>query len=193
MHLKRSTGPPFLCGGRLPRFFPLMETTMGRRTPILIILALFVAVSCDRQPAEPPSETAAVLEAPTFAAVGLGAVVTLGDIGCALVDGDGDYYPENFDGNCGVEVATYSKNGNAVWTMRMSGVPNSTGKAVHWGPYNPGWRVVQDSPDLAPGPSPCYMLGPDRDFNNMLMTTNWHEVVTPSGEATVTCIYSKKR
>jgi len=169
-----------------------MEITMHRRTPALIILALFVAVSCDRQPAEPPSETAAVLEAPTFAAVGLGATVTRGDIGCFLIDGDGDYYPPTFDGSCGVEVATYSKNGLSINIQRASGAPNSTGKAVHWGPYNPGWRVVQDNPDLAPGPYPCYVLGPDRDFNNFLMSTNWHAVVSPSGEATLTCIYSKK-
>ncbi|HSM16910.1 MAG TPA: hypothetical protein VK845_07925 [Gemmatimonadales bacterium] len=165
---------------------------MRWRIPVVFILALFVAVSCDQQPAEPSSAAAVVQSAPTFAAGGLGATVVRGDIGCALIDGDGDYYPPFFDGNCGTEVATYSRNGNAVFIMRMSGVPNSTGRTVHYDPYNPGWRVVQDNPDLAPGPYPCYLLGPERDFNNFLMTTQWHSVVTASGEATFTCIYSTK-
>jgi len=168
---------------------------MRKRTPVglILVLTLLATVSCEqRQPVEPTSDVALVTSAPMLATAGHGAVVTRGDIGCALIDGDGDYFPPAYDGNCGTEVATYSANGNAVWTMRASGVPNSTGTTVHWGPYNPGWRVIQDNPDMAPGPYPCFLLGPDRDFNNFLATVKWHEVVTPSGEATITCIYSEK-
>jgi len=165
---------------------------MRWRIPAVFTLALFVAVSCDQQPIEPSSAAAAVPVTPLFAAGGLGSTVVRGDIGCWLIDGDGDYYPSTPTGSCGTEVSTYSRNGNAVFIMRMSGVPNSTGRTVHYDAYNPGWRVVQENPDLAPGPYPCYLLGPERDFDNFLMTTNWHGVVTASGEATMTCVYSEK-
>jgi len=165
---------------------------MRWQIPVVFIPALLVAVSCDRQPAEPSSSADVTPPAPAFAMGGLGATVVHGDIGCFLIDGNGDYYPSTFDGSCGTEVSTYSENGNAVAIMRASGAPNSTGRTVHFGPYNPGWRVVQDNPGLAPGPYPCYLLGPERDFNNFLMSTNWHEVVTPTGEITFTCIYSAR-
>lgn len=166
---------------------------MRWRTLVVLIPALFVAASCDQPPVEPTSATALAPSSTAFLAGGFGATVVRDDPGCYLIDGNGDYFPATFDGSCGQEVSTYSRNGNAVFIMRMSGVPNSTGRTVHYDPYNPGWRVVQDNPDLAPGPYPCYLLGPERDFSNFLMTTQWHSVVTASGESTMTCIYSEKR
>ena len=123
-----------------------------------------------------------------------GAVVYRGDIGCGVVDGNGDWFPAGWPDvalPCGTEVSTYSNNGNASLTVRASGVPNPTGKTIHWGPYNPGAAWVA-SYDLPGPPYPCFLLGPDRDLENPLFTVNWHAVVTPSGQATLTCQYSKK-
>ena len=161
--------------------------------PLVLLLIAFVAVSCEQQPPTAPDGAAVAASAPSFAAGGLGAVVTLGDIGCYAIDGNGDYFPPTFNGNCWRETATYSRNGNSTWTMKMSGVPNPTGRTIHYGPYYIGsGQAAADLSFLDPGPYPCALLGADRDFNNVLYTTNWHQVLTPSGEATTTCVYSKQ-
>lgn len=165
---------------------------MRWRIPLVVSLALLVVVSCNEQPPTAVVEDSAVTT-PVLAAGGLGAVVTLGDIGCYSIDGNGDYYPPTFDGSCFRETATYSQNGNSTWTMRMSGVPNPTGKTIHYGPYFVGsGQAAADYSFLDPGPYPCAVLGPDRDFDNFLYTTNWRQILTPSGEAITTCIYSEK-
>ena len=155
---------------------------MRWKLPLLLFLMLFAVVSCDQQPAEPPAEDS-VAAAPTF-----GAVVFRGDFGCAVVDGNGDWYPPEST-FCGTEVATYSKNGNASITVQVAGAPNPTGKTVHWGPYNPGREWVAAYPDLSGPPYPCYLLGPDRDYDNPLFTVNWKATVSPSGQATLKCHY----
>ena len=162
---------------------------MHWRTAIIGVLALFVAVSCNQQPVEPQQEVGTTLMN------NKGAVVVRGDIGCSVVDGNGNWYPPTFpvsDLPCGTEVATFSKNGNAKVTVRASGVPNPTGRTVHWNPYNPGQDWVASYPELDGPPWPCFLLGPERDFDNPLFTVNWHAIVTPSGQATLTCIYQEK-
>ena len=151
------------------------------------LLAGLVAFGCS----DPPTTAAALSDAavaPSFS----GAVVFRGDIGCAVVDGNGNWFPPTFDLPCGTEVATYSANGNAKVTVQASGAPNPTGKTIHWGPYNPGPDWVASYPELTGPPYPCYLLGPDRDLDNPLFTLNWQATVTPSGQATLTCHYKKQ-
>ena len=91
-----------------------------------------------------------------------GAVVHHGEEGCAVVDGNGDLFPpppDEFTLPCGTEVATFSKNLNAKITVHASGVPNDTGKIVHWGPYNPGQAWMDLYPELSGPPYPCYLFG----------------------------------
>jgi hypothetical protein len=150
-------------------------------------LVVLVAFGCS----DPPTTSTALNDeavAPSFN----GAVVFRGDIGCAVVDGNGNWFPQTFDLPCGTEVATYSANGNAKVTVQASGAPNPTGKTIHWGPYNPGPDWVASYPELTGPPYPCYLLGPDRDLDNPLYTVNWKATVTPSGQATLTCHYKKQ-
>ena len=180
-----------------------MRNILSSRVCFVAALVMLVGIACSQSPTA-PSDAAVFSPLVTGAAMGTeghtpggpGAVVVRGDYGCGVVDGLGNWFPENFPDegvNCGTEVATYSKNGNAKLTVQASGVPNPTGRTVHWGPYNPGWAwAASYEPDLTGPPYPCYLLGPDRDFDNPLFTVNWHATVTPSGQATLTCIYSKK-
>jgi len=158
---------------------------MRWRIPIVAVLALFVAVSCDQQPVEPPADGSIVTTVPTFAN---GATVFRGDFGCAVVDGNGHWFPPDFT-YCGTEVATYSQNGNASITVQVSGVPNTTGKTVHWGPYNPGSDWAASYPELTGPPYPCYLLDTDRDYDNPLYTVKWKATVTPGGQGTLKCHY----
>jgi len=80
--------------------------------------------------------------------------------------------------------------------VKASGIFNPTGKAVHWGPTNPGWMwaLIWSGPPfgLQGPPYPCgVQVGPGSTyFVDIVFTTDWHATVTPSGEATVTCHYS---
>jgi hypothetical protein len=162
-----------------------------RRAAFALLPLVFVACT-DQQPADPD-----LADGPLF---NNGAVVFRGDFGCAVIDGEGNWFPDNYLEPpdfpalfCGTEVATFSKNGNASLTVRASGVPNPTGKTVHWGPYNPGQDWADSYlPDITEPPYPCFVLGTDRDLDNPLFTLHWKAWVTPSGEATLSCQYSKK-
>ncbi|MEJ2548507.1 MAG: hypothetical protein P8125_11970 [Gemmatimonadota bacterium] len=168
---------------------------MRWRIPLVAVLALFTlaAVSCDRPPPTAPESASVTETTPLFLKGGIGAVVTKGDIGCALIDGYGNAYPPDYTGNCGTEVGTWSRNGTAIFTTKMTGVPNPTGRTIHYGPFDVGsGDVLAANADLAPGPYPCYLLGADRDFDNFLATTNWRQTLTPSGGATITCVYTDK-
>ena len=171
-----------------------------KATRVVIALALLgLAVGCEPDPASLDLDTvepAPALFAPMTANMGsdMGAVIHKGDIGCRVVDGAGNWFPE--DGwtlPCTIELATNSKNLNAMIIVNASGVPNPTGKMVRWGPDNPG-QVWADSylPDLTEPPYPCYLLGTDYDLDNPLFTINWWAYVTPSGEGKLVCHYQKK-
>ena len=157
---------------------------MRWRFYLVVVLGLFVVMSCDQQPIEPPTADTVSQTTPSYA----GATVFRGDFGCAVLDGDGYWYPPEFT-YCGTEVATFSKNGNASVTVQVSGVPNTTGKTVHWGPYNPGIEWAASYPELTGPPYPCYVLGTDRDLDNPLFTVNWKATVTPGGQGTLKCHY----
>ena len=91
------------------------------------------------------------------------AVVIIGEGICGGLDGAG----KQFTSSDVHLVITNSRNGNVILKCKAKGVPNDTGKAVHWDAFNTGF--------------PCLTLvgGP---------TNNWHETVSASGNATVTCI-----
>ena len=189
-----------------------MRQALASVVSVVAVLVMLVAVACSDSPTAPNQEVAAPQASVSGATVGSeghgagtvpphsnGAVVVQGELGCGVLDGSGNFYPEDFPNTvlpCNVEVATYGRNANASLTVRASGVPNDTGRTVHWGPYNPGPALAAwydaDYPDDVP-PYPCILAGPSRDFvNDILYTVNWHAAVTPSGEATFQCNYSKK-
>ena len=153
-------------------------------------LAGALAGACDGTPVDPPlDDKASILSSSQ------GAVVHHDEIGCAVIDGSGSWFPPPpnlFTLPCGTEIATNSSGLNASITVRASGVPNPTGKIVQWGPYNPGQDWVDSYPDLSGPPYPCFLLGTDYDLNNPLFTVKWTALVTPSGEATLSCQYSEK-
>jgi hypothetical protein len=86
--------------------------------------------------------------------------VVIMDFGCGLIDGDGGF------------VLTYgtieiqNSSGNATLKCHATGVANDTGQAVHWDFDNTG---------LECGTSDG-------------LTTDWHETVSASGNATLTCV-----
>ena len=122
-----------------------------------------------------------------------GASVHKDEIGCRVIDGEGNWFPDTgWDLPCTREVATNSKNMNAMIVVMASGVPNPTGKTVHWGPYNPGAAWAAEYPDLEGPPYPCFLLGTDYDLDNPLFTINWSASVTPSGEGKLVCHYQKR-
>ena len=134
---------------------------------------------------EPPDDAEAILLSNN------GATVNHGMPGCSVLDGFGAWFPVD----CGMENATYSKNGNATIEVDAKGVPNETGKTVHWGPWDEpvgmyeAW-VWSEPPVLTGPPFPCFVFGPD--YETPLFTLHWKGTVTPSGVGKLVCHYSKK-
>ncbi|MDH3732957.1 MAG: hypothetical protein OEU54_05460 [Gemmatimonadota bacterium] len=87
-----------------------------------------------------------------------GAIV-IRDMGCGLLDGDGAPVFVSSD------HAVITPNGKTKLTCQARGLSNSTGRAVHH--------------DFA---STGMLCGTDLGF-----TTQWHETVSASGNATLTC------
>jgi hypothetical protein len=115
-----------------------------------------------------------------------------GSLPCAVVDGNGALVPVP----CTMQVATPSSNSNAMVVVRASGIPNPTGRTVHWGPDNPGYQwagLFYLTFGLTAPPYPCGVkVGPGSTwFVDIVFTLDWHATVTPSGEATITCHYSE--
>ena len=161
---------------------------MCRRLLLPVILAAFVAVSCDQTM---PTATDDSIDSMSDAATALmksdgnnGAVRWIPDPECAVFDGDGN--PVFVD--CRNQIATYSKNGNAVAVIQATGVPNSTGQVVQWDAWNPP-QVMLDWYEFAEPPVPCYVIGPD---GGALFTLKWKAMVTPGGHASLICHYSHK-
>jgi hypothetical protein len=164
----------------------------------LAFLGLFVA--CEPDPSGPE------MEAPELASVSahpappmgllasnMGAVVHKDEIGCRIPDGNGNPFPEDgWSLPCTREVATNSNSGAAMIVIHAEGVPNSTGRTVHWGPFNAPQYWMDSYSGLTEGPYPCFLLGTDYDLDNPLYTINWKAWVTPSGKATLMCHYQKK-
>ena len=159
------------------------------RKALAITVVLVLALAC----ADSVTEPGADLPAPAFSAHSNGAVVHHDEIGCAVLDGSGNWFPGDFSLPCGLEVATLGNNMNSNLSAQATGVPNSTGRTVHWGPFNTeGTDWAAGYPELTGPPYPCFVLGPDYDINNPIFTLNWKAHVTPSGNASLVCHYSKK-
>jgi hypothetical protein len=96
------------------------------------------------------------------------------DMECLMLDGDGeltDWLP------CQSTI-TQSKNLNSVFSVYSpERVPNSTGRAVRWNS-----RVL-------PG-AECWMYAGGVGVEYLVTTTRWHETVSASGEARLTCHFN---
>ncbi len=166
----------------------------------LCLAFLGLVLACEPDAAGPEMDALEVVEpvaallSPAMGPMGfnMGAVVHKGEIGCRIVDGEGNHFPDDFTLPCTMEIANYGQNLVSNLVVKASGVPNPTGKLVRWDPYNPGHAWEESYPELEQGPYPCFVLGPDYDLDNPLYTVNWWAYVTPSGEAMLVCHYSKK-
>ena len=95
------------------------------------------------------------------------AALVIRDTGCNLFDGDGISTVADTD----QAVVTSS---GALLTCKVTGVANSTGRAVHYDPdNNPFFPGLQ-----------CGITDGEGGF---LLTTQWKETVSASGNATLTC------
>ncbi len=90
--------------------------------------------------------------------------IILTDFGCGVIDGDGNGF---FTTDTKTVSSQNGKPGNLNITLKChaSGVPNSTGKAVHWNFNNTGFSC-------------------GTQFGS---TTDWNETVSASGKAVLTC------
>lgn len=88
--------------------------------------------------------------------------VRIDDFGCGVLDGNGNgvYTTDS------KVVMTPSPNGNTVLKCFAKNVPNNTGRAVRWNYENTGYSCGTQSGS----------------------TTDWHETVSTSGRAVLTCI-----
>ncbi|MFC1531200.1 hypothetical protein ACFL5T_03045 [Gemmatimonadota bacterium] len=157
---------------------------MRWRIPLVAILALFVAVSCDQAPTEVADTTGDVPNILMSADGNNGAVRWIPDPECGVFDGDEEF----FIVDCRNQIATYSRNGNALVVAQASGVPNTTGEMLQWDAYNPP-QIMLDWFGLEEPPAPCYVLGPD---GGALFTLNWKARLTPGGQGSLVCHYAEK-
>ena len=159
---------------------------MPWRIPLALVLAAFVAVGCNDAPTATEDSVA---EAPEilFDSHSNGAVRWMPDSECAVIDGYGDlvFTP------CQNQIATYSRNGNAIVVVKASDVP-TPGGVIRWGPENPGRGMAEIMSlyfEIDAPPYPCVVFDTNQEW---LYTLNWSGHVTPSGQATFMCHYAKK-
>jgi hypothetical protein len=159
------------------------------RIPLVVLLVAGLVAACDQAPTavdadDAPDAAGIVMEADG----NNGAVRWIPDPECGVFDGDGEF----FIVDCRNQIATYSANGNALVVVQASGVPNPTGKTLHWDAYNPP-QIMLDWFGLTEPPAPCFLYGPgglaEEDF---LFTVNWKATLTPSGQGSFICHYAKK-
>lgn len=156
---------------------------------LAMIIGLGFALAC----ADSVTEPAADPPAPAFSANSNGAVVHHDEIGCSLIDANGNWYPPDFSLPCGLEVATYGDQAVSSLSAQAENVPNPTGQTIRWGPYNvEGTDWAAGYPELTGPPYPCYVLGTEYLGGEPLFTVNWRIVITPSGNGSLVCHYSKK-
>jgi hypothetical protein len=91
-----------------------------------------------------------------------------------------------------MEVSTPSTSFEATVVVRASGVANPTGEAVHWGPMNPGWQWALFFSIRLQWPGAPYPCGVMLRDGRLGLTFDWKAVVTPSGQAILSCHYSDK-
>jgi hypothetical protein len=91
---------------------------------------------------------------------GNNAAVVINDWGCALFDGNGNVVFTD------ISHAVINNNGNGLVTCRVTTNPNSDGKEVRWTFAN---------------------TGAECSFDVLAPTTDFHETVSPSGQAELSC------
>lgn len=155
---------------------------MRWRIPLVVLLVAGLVAACDQVPTAAKDSAS---DAPSIAASAdgnNGAVRWIPDPECAVIDGDGEF----FFVDCRNQIATYSKNGNAIVVAQASGVPNATGEMLQWDAYNPPPAFVAY---FGGPPTPCFVLGPEGEA---LFTLNWRARLTPSGQGSLVCHYAKQ-
>jgi hypothetical protein len=161
--------------------YPTTGGVVMRWIRIIPCAALAASLTaCGETGTEPPGEVEGILLSNN------GATVNHGLPGCSVLDANGQWFPVD----CGMENATYSQNGNATIEVDAKGVPNETGKTVHWGPMDSPIGMVEAWSNLTGPPYPCFVFGPD--YETELYTLNWKNIVTPSGRGKLVCHYAKK-
>ena len=111
---------------------------------------------------------AAVLGFTALAGLGVGVAhagngaLVINDFGCLLLDGDGEIV---FTSSSHA-LNTQNENRNRVLKCSIKSVANSTGKAAHFDFKSTGYL--------------CNAMG--------ILTSNWHNKVSKSGNATLTCL-----
>ena len=159
---------------------------MRWRIPAVLLLAAFSATSCDQTVPTASEDSASDVPATLKNADGNnGAVRWIPDPFCAVFEGDGT--PVFVD--CVNQIATYSKNGNAVVVVQATGIENNTGKVVMWDAYHPP-QAMLDWFELEEPPVPCFLYGPEGEAgDDYLFTLNWQAKTTPGGHASFICHY----
>ena len=90
-----------------------------------------------------------------------GNAVHINGLGCGMMDADGGVQWVTSD------RAVITPNGKERITCKAKRIPNSSGRAVHFNYENTGFACGTD-------------LGPTRD---------WHQTISSSGNATLTCFF----
>lgn len=157
---------------------------MHWRIPFALVLSLLVAMSCQDAPTAAEDSVAEAPEILFDSHGNNGAVRWIPDPFCAVFDGDGE--PVFVD--CRNQIATFSRNGNAIVVVHETGVSNTTGKVVKWDAWNPP-QVLLDAYELEAPPAPCFALGTEGEA---LFTMKWQAMVTPGGHASLICHYAEK-
>jgi hypothetical protein len=148
-------------------------------------LAVLVAFGCS----DPPTTSTSANDDADVGAISFGrgnnngTAFLLPDPDCGVLDGDGGFVAVE----CEHQIGTPSRNGNAMVVNKVSGVPNSTGRAVRWDAYNPP-QIMLDAWGLDAPPAPCFVW--DRNWG-ATFTLHWSNNVSASGEATLICQYNK--
>lgn len=115
---------------------------------------------------------AILLVVPTTARAGEGGAIVFDGEGGQLLDGNGDWFsPAQFH-----VVLTPSKKGNVKLVLHATGVPNGTGRAVHWDYGNTG--------EL------CFLIIPELELH--LKTDRWRETVSADGSAVLVAHFNSK-
>ena len=141
-----------------------------RILPLLAVVGLLAACH-DQTPVAPDNE----VTAPLFNQSGEHAarVIHKGETEvCWMIDGNGEFVGPFSP----INIITNGKNGNAHHICHAEGIANPTGKAI-----------VDKAKDY-PGEE-CWIWDGD---GNWLVTTDWKQIISASGHATLTCHYKNK-
>ena len=159
---------------------------MRSQITIALVLAALVATGCDQTAPTDTQDSPANIFPVLTSDGNNGASRWIPDDACGAFDAEGNLI---FPNDCRNEISTNSNNENAMAVIRASGIPNSTGRVVHFDAYNPPYSMYEiwglDEPPL-----PCNLF--DADGEPTLFTVKWSATISPSGEGVFNCHYQKK-